>query len=40
MLRHPGLEEDYANAWAEWSTVNEADVWENATDDGLGDAAR
>jgi hypothetical protein len=40
MLRYPALEEDYGNAWAEWSTAGEGDVWEDATDDGLGDAAR
>jgi Arc/MetJ-type ribon-helix-helix transcriptional regulator len=40
MLRHPALEEDYGNAWAEWSTAGEDDVWEDATDDGSGDAAR
>lgn len=40
MLRHPALEEDYGNAWAEWSTGREDDVWENATADGFGDAAR
>ncbi len=40
MLRYPALEEDYGNAWAEWSTAREDDVWENATADGFGDAAR
>ena len=40
MLRYPALEEDYGNAWAEWATVGEGDVWEEATDDGFGDAAR
>ena len=40
MLRYPALEEDYGDAWAEWSTAGEADVWEDATDDGFGDAAR
>jgi Arc/MetJ-type ribon-helix-helix transcriptional regulator len=40
MLRYPALEEDYGNAWAEWSTPGEAGVWEEATDDGFGDAAR
>jgi Arc/MetJ-type ribon-helix-helix transcriptional regulator len=40
MLRYPALEGDYGNAWAEWSTGGEDDVWEDATDDGFGDAAR
>ena len=40
MLRHPTLEQDYGNAWAEWSTAGESDAWEDATDDGLSDAAR
>jgi Arc/MetJ-type ribon-helix-helix transcriptional regulator len=40
MLRYPALEEDYGNAWAEWSTVGDGDVWEEAMDDGSGDAAR
>jgi Arc/MetJ-type ribon-helix-helix transcriptional regulator len=40
MLRYPALEEDYGKAWAEWSTAGEDDAWEDATDDGLGDAAR
>jgi Arc/MetJ-type ribon-helix-helix transcriptional regulator len=40
MLRYPGLEEDYGNAWAEWSAAGEGDVWEDATGDGFGDVAR
>jgi Arc/MetJ-type ribon-helix-helix transcriptional regulator len=40
MLRHPTLEDDYDNAWSEWATDGEADVWEDAVGDGLGDAAR
>jgi Arc/MetJ-type ribon-helix-helix transcriptional regulator len=40
MLRYPELEDDYDEAWAEWSTGGEADAWENVTGDGLGDAAR
>jgi Arc/MetJ-type ribon-helix-helix transcriptional regulator len=39
MLRYPALEEDYGNAWAEWS-AGEDDVWEDSIGDGLGDAAR
>jgi hypothetical protein len=40
MLRYPALEDDYENAWAEWSTAGEGDAWENSTGDGFGDAAR
>lgn len=40
MLRYPDLEDDYGNAWAEWSGAGEGDGWENATGDGFGDAAR
>jgi Arc/MetJ-type ribon-helix-helix transcriptional regulator len=40
MLRYPTLEDDYGNAWVEWSAAAEEDVWETATADGLGDAAR
>ncbi|KQH79877.1 antitoxin [Mycobacterium gordonae] len=39
MLRHPSLEEDYGKAWAEWST-GDSNLWDDATGDGLGDAAR
>jgi hypothetical protein len=40
MLRYPALEDDYGNAWAEWSASDEEDVWETTAGDGLGDAAR
>jgi Ribbon-helix-helix protein, copG family len=40
MLRYPSLEDDYDNAWAEWSAVGEDKVWENTAGDGLGDATR
>ena len=40
MLRYPSLEEDYSNAWDEWSATGEDSAWEMATADGLGDAAR
>ena len=40
MLRHPALEADYGNAWAEWSAAGEEDIWENALSDGTADAAR
>jgi hypothetical protein len=40
MLRYPSLEEDYADAWAQWSTDEDAEVWEGTAGDGVGDAAR
>ncbi len=40
MLRYPALEDDYDNAWAEWSAAGEDEVWENAARDGFGDATR
>ena len=40
MLRYPTLEDDYDNAWAEWTSAGDEDAWEKAASDGLGDAAR
>ena len=40
MLRYSDLEADYGNAWAEWSAVDEDNLWENTAVDGLGDATR
>jgi hypothetical protein len=40
MLRYPALEDAYGDAWAEWSSAGEEDVWGNTAGDGLGDAAR
>ena len=40
MLRYPALEDDYGNAWAEWSSAGEDEVWEKAAGDGFVDAAR
>jgi antitoxin MazE9 len=40
MLRYPALEDDYGDAWAEWSAAGDDDAWDNTTGDGLGDAAR
>jgi Ribbon-helix-helix protein, copG family len=40
MLRYTTLEADYGNAWDEWSTAGEEEVWETAVSDGFGDAAR
>ncbi|HTQ19233.1 ribbon-helix-helix domain-containing protein [Mycobacterium sp.] len=40
MLRYPTLEEDYADAWAQWSAGGDAETWDSTTGDGIGDAAR
>ncbi len=42
LLRASLLGDAYADAWQEWADLGEADVWDTATDDGLGstDAAR
>ncbi|TVS84565.1 antitoxin [Mycobacterium helveticum] len=40
LLRYPALEEDYAQAWSEWSADQHAQAWEAAVADGVSDAAR
>jgi Arc/MetJ-type ribon-helix-helix transcriptional regulator len=35
MLRHPELEENYAAAWQEWESADDAAVWETTVGDGL-----
>ena len=40
MLRYPALEDDYDEAWSEWTSAGDEDAWEKAAGDGLGDAAR
>ncbi|WP_396903364.1 ribbon-helix-helix domain-containing protein [Mycolicibacterium sp.] len=40
MLRYPTLEDDYDQAWTEWSSSGDADAWQATTKDGIGDAAR
>jgi hypothetical protein len=40
MLRYPALEEDYADAWVQWSTDGDAEAWEGTAGDGVRDAAR
>ena len=40
LLRHPGLEQAYAQAWSEWDTSGEQSAWESVSADGLTDAAR
>lgn len=40
MLRFPTLEQDYRDAWAEWSESEDERVWDAADGDGLTDAPR
>jgi hypothetical protein len=40
LLRHPGLEDDYAAAWDEWESSGDQAAWDNTAADGLPDAAR
>lgn len=40
LLRHAGLEEDYAAAWSEWESSGERAAWEGTAGDGLTVAAR
>lgn len=39
-LRYPTIEDDYGNAWAQWSADGEDQVWDRATGDGAVDAPR
>lgn len=40
MLRHPDLENDYAEAWAQWSADEDDGAWESTVGDGVRNAAR
>lgn len=40
LLRHPHLEDNYADAWAEWGTAGEESAWEGSVGDGFDDAPR
>ncbi len=40
MLRHSDLEDNYAEAWVEWSADECSAPWEGIAGDGLTDAAR
>lgn len=40
MLHYPTLEDDYDDAWSEWATTGEAEMWDHTAGDGLGNAAR
>jgi hypothetical protein len=40
MLRHPTLEQDYSEAWEEWSDAGESGAWDHAISDGLNGAPR
>jgi hypothetical protein len=39
LLRHAGLEDDYAAAWDQWSSSPDRVAWESTVGDGLTDAA-
>lgn len=39
-LQDPELEDAYAQAWEEWTTSGEEDLWAPATADGIADAPR
>ena len=40
LLRNPDLEQNYADAWDEWESSGEEEVWEATVGDGLADAPR
>ncbi|PMC74983.1 MULTISPECIES: ribbon-helix-helix domain-containing protein [unclassified Brachybacterium] len=40
LLQHPELEQDYAEAWDEWTGSGEADLWDQTSADGIDRAAR
>lgn len=40
MLRHPNLEDDYAQAWSEWAGDDASEDWDRTAGDGVTDAAR
>lgn len=40
LLRHPDLEQDYAQAWDEWESSGDAAAWEPVIADGLDRAPR
>jgi Arc/MetJ-type ribon-helix-helix transcriptional regulator len=40
LLRRESLEDEYAQAWAEWDASGENQVWEMVAADGVSDASR
>lgn len=40
LLRYPDLEDDYTEAWAQWSADEGSGAWEGTVADGVSDAAR
>jgi hypothetical protein len=40
LLRSVDLEDAYAEAWREWDSKEDAELWEVASADGIADAAR
>jgi Arc/MetJ-type ribon-helix-helix transcriptional regulator len=40
LLRSVDLEDAYAEAWREWDSKEDAELWEAASADGIADEAR
>ena len=40
LLRYPDLEDNYAQAWNEWTAAEESAAWDNTAGDGTADAPR
>lgn len=40
LLHASSLGESYAHAWSEWDASSDAQLWDAAANDGLGDASR
>lgn len=40
MLRLPDLEQDYEDAWREWSAAGDQAAWSMTAADGIADVAR
>lgn len=40
LLRSVDLEDAYAEAWQEWGSKEDADLWDATSADGIADAAR
>lgn len=40
LLRNADLADAYAQAWQEWESTGEAELWDVTTTDGLSDASR
>lgn len=40
LLRTAGLEQEYEQAWDEWDSSGDRELWEGVAGDGIGDAPR